>query len=1142
MCFGRLAFGLIRAVALLAVASSGAAFGQTYLIKTVAGGGLPVNVAGMSASLGHVGGIATDESGSVFITAPEYAAVLRWDPTTKQLTLVAGNGTLSASPGLPGEDVPATSAQLFGPSGVAIDSAGTVYIADNNIGVRKVSGGVITTLAGVSGSTVAVDSVGNLYVTRGNLIRKVSNGVVATVAGNGISGFSGDNGPATSAQLNGASGLAVDSAGNLYIADTNNNVIRKVSGGVITTVAGNGTTGYSGDSGPATSAQLNRPYGLAVDSAGNLYIADTNNNVIRKVSAGVITTVAGGGGIHSSPVTSPSCAPWPGGFVPFSSVSYLSAPDGAGNRLLAGDTRQPNASDPLANYKAIQNLPLPAAADQLYCGSIQLTNGYFVQAYVPTAAERQGGFGGFSGILIDPNTNGPFPGNVLPLALHPAFYPWRIAPVDPGDNGPATSALLDRPFSVAVDPAGNLYIADNNNARIRKVFNGVITTIAGNGTCCFIGDGGSAATARLYTPNGVAVDPAGNLYIADTPISLGYGPYSSLFYSNFYGTRVREVSNGVIGTVAVPAASGLSVDYYPKASSFAADSAGNLYIADLNGNVIRKVSNGVVTTVAGGGSSLDDGVAATAAQLSAPSGIALDSSGSLFIADGYTHRVRKIANGIVTTVAGNGTPGFSGDNGPATNAQLGDVEGIAVDAAGNLYIADGKTRVRKVVNGTILTIAGNGTTGFAGDSGPATSAAINATAIAVDSAGNLFIAGDSRIRKVSGGVITTVAGNGTPGLSGDNGPATSAQVGAPNSLAVDANGRLYISDGDYNWIRMLTPVGTSCTASASPASFSPPASGGSITVAVQSACAWAIGVLPAWITYTGNAAGSGSASVALTIGDNTGAARSAVILVAGMSILVTQAGQPGFTTSVSAIVNAASGLSGGIAPGEIVVVYGSGLGPAQLATASAGAGGLFGTQLAGTSVSFNGIAGPMIYTSSGQVSAVVPYGITGGTALVTVTYQGQTSAAFSGPMASSAPGIFTANSTGKGQAAALNQDGSLNSASNPAHPGDVIILFATGEGQTTPLGVDGKPAAAPLPQPILRAQVWLGFGSGPGCNDDGCDPLVPLQYAGGAPGEIAGLMQINAAIPQYIQTGNAVPVLVTVGSGISQLGVTIAVR
>jgi uncharacterized protein (TIGR03437 family) len=364
-------------------------------------------------------------------------------------------------------------------------------------------------------------------------------------------------------------------------------------------------------------------------------------------------------------------------------------------------------------------------------------------------------------------------------------------------------------------------------------------------------------------------------------------------------------------------------------------------------------------------------------------------------------------------------------------------------------------------------------------------------------------------------------------------------VGAPNSLAVDANGRVYISDGDFNWIRVLTPSGPSCTASASPASFSPPASGGSITVAVQSSCSWAVESLPAWITYAGNSVGNGSVSVALTVGANTGSTRSALISVAGVPIVVTQAGQQGVTKSISAVVNAASGLSGGIAAGEIATIYGSGLGPAQLATTLAGPDGFFGTQLAGTSVSFNSIAAPMIYTSSGQVSVVVPYGITGSTALVAVTYQGQTSAGFSVPIVPSAPGIFTAANTGKGQAAAVNQDGTLNSADNPAHPGDVITLFATGEGQTTPVGVDGKSAAAPLPQPIVRPQVWIGSGSGPNCDD--CD-AAQLQYAGGAPGEIAGLMQINAVIPRDIQTGNAVPVLVTVGSGTSQLGVTMVVR
>jgi sugar lactone lactonase YvrE len=173
------------------------------------------------------------------------------------ITTVAGNGTQSFS----GDNGPATSAQLHGPDGIAVDSIGNLYVADYS----------------------------------NHRIRKVTSGVITTVAGNGTQGFSGDNGPATSAQLNGPVGIAVDFTGNLYIADTYNHRIREVSNGVIATVAGNGTPGFSGDNGPATSAQLHGPVGVAVDSAGNLYIADYGNNGIRKVSNGVITTVAGSG-------------------------------------------------------------------------------------------------------------------------------------------------------------------------------------------------------------------------------------------------------------------------------------------------------------------------------------------------------------------------------------------------------------------------------------------------------------------------------------------------------------------------------------------------------------------------------------------------------------------------------------------------------------------------------------------------------------------------------------------------------------------------------------------------------------------------------------------------------------------------------
>jgi uncharacterized protein (TIGR03437 family) len=434
----------------------------------------------------------------------------------------------------------------------------------------------------------------------------------------------------------------------------------------------------------------------------------------------------------------------------------------------------------------------------------------------------------------------------------------------------------------------------------------------------------------------------------------------------------------------------------------------------------------------------------------------VDSTGNLYIGDSNSNRIRKVTNGVITTVAGDGTWGYSGDNGPATSAQLSGAWGVAVDSAGNLYIADRmNNRIRKVSNGVITTVAGNGTPGFSGDNGPASNAQLNGPyGVAVDSAGNLYIADtlNFRVRKVSNGVITTVAGSGLTspaggGFGGDYGPATSARLNNPSGVAVDSAGNLYIADTGNDRIRVLIPSG--------------------------------------------------------------------------------QASSP----SIAAVTNAASNLPGAISPGEIVVLYGSGIGPAQLVKAAPGSDGSYGTQVANTSVSFNGIAAPMIYTWATQVAAVVPYGITGTTGQVTVTYQGQTSAGFSVSIASSAPGIFTYDASGQGPAAAINQDGiTVNTAATPTRIGDIISLYATGEGQTTPGGVDGKAASVPYPKPNLPVTVTVG------------GQEAPVEYAGGAPGMVAGLMQVNVQIPPGIQTGNAVPIVLRVGDVLSQGGVTIAVR
>jgi len=700
-----------------------------------------------------------------------------------------------------------------------------------------------------------------------------------------------------------------------------------------------------------------------------------------------------------------------------------------------------------------------------------------------------------------------------------------------GDNGPATSAQLNGPAGVAVDSAGNLYIADQNNYRIRKVSNGVITTVAGNGTHGFSGDNGPATSAQLNLynggyPIGIAVDSAGNLYISDSG-----------------NLRIRKVSNGVITTVAGNGTQGFSGDNGPATSAqlsaggVAVDSAGNLYIADTLNSRIRRVTNGVITTVAGNGTSgfSGDGGPATSAELADPQGVAVDSAGNLYIAD-YA-RIRKVSNGVITTVAGNGIWGFSGDNGPATSAQVSDY-GIAVDSAGSLYFADGsKNRIRKVSNGVITTVAGDGIPGFNGDNGPATSAQLSyPSGVALDSAGSLYIADtyDGRIRKVSGGVITTVAGNGTLGYSGDGGPATSAELDLPENLAIDSAGNIYIADGT---IRVLTPA--SCTYSVSPTAWQFPASGGSVPIFVQTAasCLWAVSGLPGWITVSTASSGKASASLSLAVGpNNSGAPLGAIIVVAGVSVTVTQ---PAPATvplpPIKAVVNAASYIGGPVSPGEMVTIFGTVIGPPTAAYATVDPStGKLATTIGGVQVLFSGTPAPMIYASSTQVSAVVPYEIaSAANPSVRITYEGQTSDAYALGLAASAPGLFSQNASGGGQGAILNQDSTLNWSANLAAPGSIVQMFLTGEGQTNPPGVTGAITTATLPPPqvtpapALPIQVWIGG-----------QPAV-YTYAGEAPGMVAGVMQLNVRIPANVQPSLDF-VLVSIGGKMSQGGIMVS--
>lgn len=639
---------------------------------------------------------------------------------------------------------------------------------------------------------------------------------------------------ATDSSLADPHGIAVDGAGRVFIADTlNHRILRVETDGSITRIAGTGTPGYSGDGSVATSAQLQAPSAVAVDGIGRVFIADTQNARIRLVDLdGTISTIAGTG------VPGFTGDGGPAVLAQFANPNGV-AVDGLGRILIADSDNNrirrididssigTIAGTGIADYTGDHGPATSATLNGPFGVSVTASGDVIVADTSNSAIRRINSTGTITTIAGDgnPGSSGDGgPATAAELAFPVAAVEdgsGNIVIVDSlnqrirsvsvggtittiagtvagfgGDGGPATAAALRNPQGVAVDAAGQLVLADTNNERIRRVdATGTITTIAGNGTFGFGGDGGEATAAQLKNPFDTAMDAQGRLYIADT-----------------LNHRIRRVElDGTITTVAGTGQPGFAGDGGPATAAqlnepggVALDGQGRLYIADTVNDRIRMVdATGVITTIAGNG---------TTAVLNHAHGVAVDSQGRVVIADTYNYRIRRLAGGTLTTIAGNGAFGFSGDGGPAINATLSSPYYVAVDSQDRVLLSDlSNNRIRRIeLDNTIDTIAGNGNAAFGGDGGAATAASINQPyKVATDAQDNIYIADEAnqRIRRVSaGGTITTLAGTASPGSSGDAAAATSAQLAFPLGVAAGPGGVLVVADTNNNRVRRIDPA------------------------------------------------------------------------------------------------------------------------------------------------------------------------------------------------------------------------------------------------------------------------------------------------------------------------------------------------
>ena len=663
----------------------------------------------LHANLTLVDGVTVDDKGNVYISHRSKNRIRKVTPDGI-ITTIVGNGIA----GFSGDGGLAVEASLNFPAGLEFDREGNLYIADrNNHRIRKVDDkGIITTVAGNgtpdwSGdggpaekaslnfpSDVTFDTQSNLYISdrSNNRIRKVDNkGIITTIAGLGPPGYGGDHGPAEEAVLKYPFGIFMDPQDNLYIADRGNNRIRVINPqGIITTFAGDGMHSFSGDYGPATRSSLAYPTDVIKDPSGNVFIADRNNNRVRKVDAfGVITTFMGTG-----------------------------KPDFNGDREIAPETNL--------------HLPFALAIDEKQQKMILVDRSHF---RVRTAHLKNAKVATIAG-------NGNF--------------------VFKGDGGPGRGATLDAPSGIVIDRQGNVLFSEKNHNRIRKLDrNGIISTFAGNGSLGSEGDGGPALEAGLYLPSMMAIDGDDNVYVV---CRSGNGWIIRKIDAN--GIITRFAGNGVQGSEG-DGGPAVEASFY-TITDIALDPKGNLYIADQTSFNVRKVdNNGIITKVVGKELiGLDEEVHLN--------GLEVDEKGNLYFSDSGSSKVRRIGtNGETVTLAGTGDFKNFGTGGPALKAGVRSPGGLTLSPEGELYICEQNSAlIRKIdKEGNIIKVAGTGEPGFSGDGGPATEAQIkNPFRMVFDEEGNLYFSDrdNNRIRKIdTRGIITTVAGNGNIGWMQD---------------------------------------------------------------------------------------------------------------------------------------------------------------------------------------------------------------------------------------------------------------------------------------------------------------------------------------------------------------------------------------